>query len=121
MSLPSQVDTGHRGYLFAGFASLFAAAFIDNARGPVLPVLCAQLNIPYETAGLFLMIGNVAAVLVTFTLGRLLPRIGDRKAAIITSWLAVLPGLLAPFISSRASLLSLGLMLGASVSLVGSL
>lgn len=121
MSLPSHDDSGHGGYLFAGFASLFAAAFIDNARGPVLPVLCAQLNIPYETAGLFLMIGNIAAVLVTFTLGRLLPRIGDRKAAIITSWLAVLPGLLAPFISSRASLLSLGLMLGASVSLVGSL
>jgi MFS family permease len=121
VSLPSHDDAGHRGYLFAGFASLFAAAFIDNARGPVLPVLCAQLNIPYETAGLFLMIGNVAAVLVTFMLGRVLPRIGDRKAAIITSWLAVLPGLLAPFVSSRASLLSLGLMLGASVSLVGSL
>jgi MFS family permease len=114
-------DSGHRGYLVAGFASLFAAAFIDNARGPVLPVLCAQLNIPYETAGLFLMIGNVAAVLVTFILGRMLPRIGDRKAAIITSWLAVLPGILAPFVSSEASLLSLGLMLGASVSLVGSL
>jgi MFS family permease len=114
-------SAGHRGYLFAGFASLFAAAFIDNARGPVLPVLCAQLDIPYETAGLFLMIGNVAAVLVTFALGRLLPRIGDRKAAIITSWLAVIPGLLAPFISSKASLLSLGLLLGASVSLVGSL
>jgi MFS family permease len=121
VSLPSDHDAGHRGYLFAGFASLFVAAFIDNARGPVLPVLCAQLNIPYETAGLFLMIGNVAAVLMTFALGRLLPRIGDRKAAIITCWLAVLPGLLAPFISGRTSLLSLGLMLGASVSLVGSL
>lgn len=121
MSQAPHDDSGHRGYLFAGFASLFAAAFIDNARGPVLPVLCAQLKIPYETAGLFLMIGNVAAVLVTFMLGRLLPRIGDRKAAIITSWLAVIPGLLAPFVSSRASLLSLGLMLGASVSLVGSL
>ncbi|MDQ3232813.1 MAG: hypothetical protein M3Q07_13430, partial [Pseudobdellovibrionaceae bacterium] len=87
MSERPHEESGHRGYLFAGFASLFAAAFIDNARGPVLPVLCAQLNIPYETAGLFLMIGNVAAVLVTFTLGRMLPRIGDRKAAIVTSWL----------------------------------
>ena len=64
MSLPSDHDAGHRGYLFAGFASLFAAAFIDNARGPVLPVLCAQLNIPYETAGLFLMIGNIAPLVV---------------------------------------------------------
>lgn len=121
MSQRSFEESGHRGYLFAGFASLFAAAFIDNARGPVLPVLCEQLNIPYETAGLFLMIGNVAAVLVTFTLGRLLPRIGDRKAAIITSWLAVIPGVLAPLVSDRASLLFLGLLLGASVSLVGSL
>jgi len=121
VSLGPDEDKGHRGYLFAGFASLFIAAFIDNARGPVLPVLCAQLNIPYETAGLFLMIGNVAAVLVTFTLGRLLPRIGDRKAAILTSWLAVIPGFVAPFVSSEASLLSLGLLLGASVSLVGSL
>jgi MFS family permease len=113
-------DSGHRGFLFAGFASLFAAAFMDNARGPVLPVLCAQLNIPYETAGLFLMIGNVAAVLATFMLGRLLPRLGDRRAAILTSWLAVIPGLVAPFVSSEATLLSLGLLLGASVSLVGS-
>ncbi len=121
MSQPSHDDAGHRGYLFAGFASLFIAAFIDNARGPVLPVLCAQLNIPYETAGLFLMLGNMAAVLATFAMGRLLPRIGDRKAAIITSGLAVIPGMLAPFVSSKASLLSLGLMLGACVSLVGSL
>lgn len=121
MSQPPHDDTGHRGYLFAGFASLFAAAFMDNARGPVLPVLCAQLNIPYETAGLFLMIGNVAAVLATFTMSRLLPRFGDRKAAMITSWLAVIPGIIAPFVSSKATLLSLGLMLGACVALVGSL
>jgi MFS family permease len=114
-------EQGHRGYLFAGFASLFAAAFMDNARGPVLPVLCKQLDIPYETAGLFLMLGNASAVLATFLLGRLLPLIGDRKAAILVSWLAVLPGLLAPFVHDKTSLLSLGILLGASVSLVGSL
>lgn len=117
----SSEDSRRGGYLFAGFASLFAAAFIDNSRGPVLPVLCAQLQIPYETAGLFLMIGNIAAVICTFTMGRLLPRIGDRRAAIAVSWIAIVPGILAPFVDSRASLLLLGLLLGASVSLVGSL
>ncbi|MCX6128339.1 MAG: MFS transporter, partial [Proteobacteria bacterium] len=95
--------------------------FVDNSRGPVLPVLCEQLKIPYETAGLFLMVGNLAAVLATFTMGRILPRFGEWRAAIAVSWIAILPGLLAPFVESRWRLLGLGLLLGASVSLVGSL
>lgn len=108
-------------FLFGGFSSLLVVAFLDNARGPLIPVLLRQLAIPYETAGLFLTVGNLAAIAATFLLGRALQRWGERRVSIWVCFLAMLPGLLAPWVDGRLLLLLLGILLGASVALLGSL
>lgn len=112
---------GSLAYLVAGFTSLLVVAFLDNARGPLIPVLCETLQIPYETAGLFLTLGNISAIAGTFVLGRLLARHSERKVAIWVGFFSIFPGLFAPFVSGKLTLLLLGAMLGAVVSLLGSL
>ncbi len=114
-------DQRHLGFLISGFASLFIISFLDNSRGPILPVLCEKLNIPYETAGTFLTIGCLAAVFVTFALGYFLKRLSERKVALGVSLLCVIPGILAPFVNSVAMLLLLGVFMGASVTLMGTM
>ena len=69
-------------FLFGGIASLLLVSFLDNARGPLIPVLLSSLHIPYETAGLFLTLGNLAAIAATFFLGRALQKWGERRSAI---------------------------------------
>lgn len=120
MAQTTQARADYR-FLFGGFSSLLVVAFLDNARGPLIPVLLKQLDIPYEIAGLFLTVGNIAAVAATFFLGRALQRWGERHVAIWVCFFACLPGLLAPWIDGRALLLLLGILLGASVALLGSL
>lgn len=112
---------GSLGYLVAGFTSLLVVAFLDNVRGPLIPILCETLQIPYETAGLFLTLGNLSAIAATFVLGRLLARHSARSVAIWVGFASVFPGLFAPWVSGKLTLLFLGAMLGAAVSLVGSL
>ncbi len=116
-----RTDRADYRFLFGGFATLLVVSFLDNARGPLIPVLLASLNIPYETAGLFLTVGNIAAVAATFLLGRALQRWGERRVAIWVCFVSTLPGLLAPWVEGRWLLLLLGLLLGAAVALLGSL
>jgi MFS family permease len=114
-------DGSHIGYLFAGFSSLMICAFIDNARGPILPVLLTTLQIPYETAGLFLTMGSLTAVVATFLLGRALQHWDERRVAIAACLLAMTPGFIAPFVNGKLSLLLLGILLGAVIGGVGSI
>jgi fucose permease len=110
-----------RAYLITGFLSLTLVAFLDNARGPILPVICRQLNIPHEIAGWFLTVGCLAAVVTTFLLGRALQRWGERKVTVVSCLLSALPGFYASAVDSRASLLVLGALMGSAVALIGSL
>ncbi|MFY7930354.1 MAG: MFS transporter, partial [Oligoflexus sp.] len=79
------------------------------------------LRIPYETAGLFLTVGAMTAVIATLLLEPCLHRWGERKVAIATCWLSMTPGFLAPFVDGRWSLLLLGVLLGAAVATIGSM
>ena len=105
----------------AGFLTLMAVAYLDNIRGPLLPVLCRELGIPYRDAGLFLTVGNIAAVLSVLMLGRILNRYNEKYVLIGACLFSAIPGILAPWISGFWGLLLLGVFIGASVSIIGSL
>ncbi|MBC7532702.1 MAG: MFS transporter [Oligoflexus sp.] len=117
----SESDNGHLGFLISGFASLFVISFLDNSRGPILPVLCAKLKIPYETAGTFLTIGCIAAVISTFSLGYFLKRKSERQVALGIALFCLVPGIVAPFVDSVATLLLLGALMGSAVTLMGTM
>lgn len=112
---------GHLGFLFSGFASLFVVSFLDNSRGPLLPVLLEQLDIPYEAAGRFLTVGCIAAVIATLIMGKILRARGERFVALGIATFALLPGFIAPFVDDVMKLLLLGATMGASVAMLGSM
>lgn len=114
-------DKIHFGFLFAGLATLVSASFQDNIRGPLLPVLCEQLGLPFSYGGLFLTIGNIAAVISTLAMGRALLRYSEKKVTIYICIFSAFSGIAAPFVDSLTGLLLLGLVLGASVALMGSI
>lgn len=114
-------NQGHLGFLLSGFSSLFVVAFLDNSRGPLLPVLLNQLRIPYEVAGRFLTIGCIAAVVATLIMGRILKARGERFVALGIAAFGVLPGIIAPFVNDVVKLLLLGATMGAAVAMLGSM
>ena len=105
----------------AGFLTLMAVAFLDNVRGPLLPVLCRELDIPYQDAGIFLTVGNIAAVASVLLMGRLLNRYNEKYVLIGACLFSAIPGFLAPWIKGFWGLILLGIFIGASVSIIGSL
>ncbi len=108
-------------FLVTGFFTLTLVSFLDNVRGPILPLLCSKLAIPYETAGQFLTIGCLTAVMSTLLLSPALRKWGERKVTASACVIATLPGLFAPLVSDRVTLLILGGLLGMAVALIGSL
>ena len=115
------LDKSHLGFLSSGFATLIVVAFIDNVRGPILPVLCQSLQIPYEIAGLFLTVGCVTAVLATWLLGIALRHWGERELTVAICLISTLPGWFAPQVASAHELLGLGVLLGSAIALLGSI
>ncbi len=48
--------------LLIGFLLLFGAAYLDNSRGPLVPILANVFQISYGTTTWFLVLGNLGAV-----------------------------------------------------------
>ncbi len=108
-------------YLFAGFSTLISVSFLDNIRGPLLPVMTEELNIDYRMAGYFLTIGCFTAIAAVIFMGALLKRSNERLVTLAICLICATPGLMAPFTTGSISLLLLGLVMGSGVSLMGSI
>lgn len=54
---------GSRKTLLLGFLMLFSASYLDNVRGPLIPVLSQQFQMSYGTTTWFLVLGNLGAVI----------------------------------------------------------
>ena len=117
MSNPNKIDAPQ---LFAGFATLMSVSFLDNIRGPLLPVLRDELGINNAATGYFLTIGSFSAIAATLMLGRLLRFYQEKKVCVLVCLFCAIPGGIAPFVSSVSQLMLLGLVMGSSVALMGS-
>ncbi len=51
-----------------GFLMLLAASYLDNVRGPLVPLLTEEFYISYGTTTWFLVLGNLGAVVALFLL-----------------------------------------------------
>jgi fucose permease len=111
----------HPAYVFAGFSLLILVAYLDNARGPLLPVISKKLAIPYTYAGLFLTVGNLTAIASTMLMVNAMKRYSEK---LITVWICGFSGLialLAPFITDLAGLICLGAIIGVSIATGGAM
>jgi fucose permease len=105
----------------AGFICLFAGAFYDIIRGPLLPSLGRELGLDFADAGSFLGLGSFAAGFATILMIWLNNRFSSEQVVIM---LAVLGGIvcaLAPMVTNFPMLIVLAVCSGALVSMLGSL
>ncbi|MBI4403132.1 MAG: MFS transporter [Deltaproteobacteria bacterium] len=110
-----------RNYLVFGFVILLLSAFIDSARGPLLPIISQSLSLPYGRCSWFLVAGNFAAVAVNFLLFPLLHFFGQKHTLTLIGIFGVLSGLLVPWVSGFASLMAIGAAFGSLIAMMGSM
>ena len=111
----------HPSYVFAGFSLLIMVAYLDNARGPLLPIISKRLDIPYTYAGLFLTIGNLSAIASTMLMVRAMRRFSEKTITLFICGFSGLIALFAPFISGLNGLIFLGAIIGVSIATGGAM
>jgi fucose permease len=111
----------NRAVVAAGFAVLLTSAYMDNIRGPLLPVFQNQLSLSYTQAGLFLIMAYPLGVAVNILLNPLFNRYGIKNIAFGICGFGLFANLFANFVDSYPTLLGFGLILGAATSTFGAL
>ncbi len=108
-------------YVASAVIAMSVASYLDNVRGPLLPLLSQRLNLPYSQASWFFGMGNLASVVGLFSLIRLSGRITDRAL----SFLLVIMGSAAVaalyFVTSFPKFIAVAGLWGVSISLLGAL
>lgn len=103
----------------SGYAILVVAAYLDNVRGPILPVLSRELSLSFEHNGWFLTIGQMAGIAVNLALVAAAGRLSDRSLAVTASLAAAGVSGLSLLVSDFSSLLPMALLVGGTVALMG--
>ena len=93
--MQSALEHPKRLWQFLGAALLFFGAFLDNLRGPLLPIMAKDLHLDLADLGGFLAIGNLGAIIGTFLLIPLMQKLSERRTAmgavilLASGWFAV--------------------------------
>ena len=93
--MQSSLEHPKRLWQFLGAALLFFGAFLDNLRGPLLPIMAKDLHLDLADLGGFLAIGNLGAIIGTFLLIPLMQKLSERRTAmgaailLASGWFAV--------------------------------
>lgn len=106
-------------FIGLGFSLLFFGSYIDNFRGPLLPVLSHLLSLQYSDTSFFLMMANVGAVVAMFVLLFFNQHFRMRTVltgVILFSSLSCLSSLL---VHDKAGLFLFALSMGGSISILG--
>lgn len=72
-------------YLLSGYTCLILAAYLDNIRGPLIPIISKELHINFSETSIFVSLGNVSACVITILLLFLLRRFSERKTMLIVA------------------------------------
>lgn len=95
------------------------SSYLDTVRGPLLPVLTQSLGLKYSESSWFLVLGNIAAIAMTFLMVPLVRWMGEKKLALLILSFAILAVCDAFWVDQFSALLYFALLLGAAVSTAG--
>lgn len=104
-----------------GAGLLCLASWIDNIRGPLLPVITKLMNLDYGAAGLIISLGNLVAMASTWLLMPLLNRWSLRRVGIGVLIYALAICSATMFVDNSSKLFLWGALIGGSISTMGSL
>lgn len=100
----------------SGYAILLVAAYLDNLRGPLLPVLGRDLKLSFEQSGWFLTVGQVAGIIENIALIAISSKVSERHLATGASLLGLVAALLSPMITGFPRLIFFATILGCSLA-----
>jgi MFS family permease len=117
----SSLDHPKRIWQVLGALLLLFGAFLDNLRGPLLPLISKDLGLNLADLGGFLAVGNLAAILGTFLLIPLMQHLSERRTAMGAAFLLTLGWLAIRLSQLGFGSTALSLYFGLSTSLCGAL
>lgn len=105
--------------LVVGFMMLGISAFVDTMRGPLLPILRAEMMFSHTEGGLFFIAASAGAIATTLTLNTLFDRLGERTVALLALALSALAALFGFAVFRYPGVVMLGFLLGSAVASLG--
>lgn len=109
----------HWGLALTSFFCLLLASYFDNLRGPLLPVFGKLFDIDYSKQSLFLVLGNVGAVIGNLYLLRVLQRRGDRTGALLSCGFTILVCVLSLWVDRFSRMCVLAVIMGIAIAALG--
>jgi MFS family permease len=106
-------------FVTASLGLMFCSAFLDNTRGPILPLITESLKLNYGSSSWFLGAGNIAGVLCNFLLIPFIKHFQEKKSAVIVCGVALVAVLSTLFVSNFFTLMILGSLLGITIASLG--
>ncbi len=97
------------------------ASYLDNLRGPLLPLLSQRLQLPYSQSSWFFGTGSLGAVVCLFTLLRFSKRISDRSLTLFLFLAASVAVAALYAVDSFPRFLMTAGLWGGTISLLGAL
>ncbi len=119
--MQSSLEHPQRIWQVLGALLLLFGAFLDNLRGPLLPLISKDLGLNLADIGGFLALGNLAAILGTFLLIPLMQRLSERRTAMGAVLLLALGWFAIRMCQLGFGSIALSLYFGLSTSLCGAL
>lgn len=107
--------------IVAGLVLLLVSAYIDNLRGPLIPILKDLYQLNYTQSGFFVFFSYPVAILFSFALGPLFNKFGTKSVAYGICVLGLATFVFPLLVDSYSKLLAFGVMIGAATSTFGTL
>lgn len=105
--------------IISGYLILLVGAYLDNLRGPILPILSQELSLSFGQNGWFLTTGLVAGIVTNIAMLYWGKRCSDRQIAIAAPILALTAAALASSVSNFPTLLLMSGVIGTGLALMG--
>jgi len=101
---------------FTGFIFLLMAAYLDNTRGPLLPIFNQVLNLQYGKSSLLLSVGYLSALFTLVILTISSKKISDKSFALFFSILSLLLCFFSKFVTNFYCFILFAAMLGSAIA-----
>ncbi len=104
-----------------GFTLLFFSSYLDNVRGPLLPILTKVLGLGYQESSVLLIAGSLGGLLFTLLLIPYLNHVKLRTAVFSVFVFGAIALGSSRFVASLPTLALFAFLLGATISVFGSM
>lgn len=108
-------------YICCSFLILSVGAYLDNVRGPLIPLLTHRFGIPYGKTSWFLVLASVVGLATNLLLLPLLRYWGERKVILVMCLIGGLTTISGFWVTDFPSLLGMAGLIGCAVASMGTL